>query len=627
MTSRVPLNEAVDMIVGAASAVHGCSPSDLRAAVTHWIASPEDAPPLVTAENVAVWRDLVDPAAVSWEGVPFPPVSTPAFRFVDLFAGIGGFRVAMQSLGGKCVFSSEWNSSARDTYERNFGEVPYGDIARFAPEGADLRTVSELVPDHEVLCAGFPCQPFSKAGVSARNALGYSHGFACATQGTAFFHIARIIEAKRPRVVILENVRNLRSHDSGRTLRTIEQVLSGQLDESGDRASGLGYTLAIGELNSSAVVPQRRTRLFLVAFRDSEDAQGFTWPDLAGEPLPLSDALDADVPEAYTISDRLWRGHQERSKRNREAGKGFVAGVADLSKPAATLVARYGKDGKECLIPGAAGSNPRMLTPNECRKLMGFPPDYILPASRAAAYRQFGNAIVVPVVRAIAERALVHVAVPTQSPSTRQRLRQGLLNWGKRNYQSYSWRSTTEHWHALLAEVLLQRTKAAKVAEVIPSILARWPRPSDMHSASIQELRDAMHSLGRLERVLTLRDLAGAVRDAIPVEQRALEALPGVGPYTAAAYRSLHLGKRAVLVDSNVARLICRLNGWTYTPESRRDTRVLDAAEMLTPTRAHRAYNYAVLDFTMLICRPAAPHCDSCPLADDCTSRNLYGAG
>ncbi|AFT76668.1 DNA-cytosine methyltransferase [Alteromonas macleodii str. 'Black Sea 11'] len=310
------------------------------------------------------------------------PVLNPEFRFIDLFAGIGGVRLGFQQNGGACVFSSEYDRAAQKTYKDNHGELPFGDITK----------VNEIeIPDHDVLLAGFPCQPFSNAGVSARNAVGKQHGFLCDTQGTLFFDVMRVIDAKKPKVVFLENVRNLERHDQGRTFQTIQNTIK----ES-------GYKFSYKVIDSSTVVPQRRIRCYMVAVRN-DISSNFSFPDFTGESKPLKTILEKEVDDKFTISDKLWQGHINRTKRNLERGTGFTAHTADLNKPSNTIVARYGKDGKECLIP-QEGKNPRLLTPKECSKLQGFPDSFIIPAAKTPAYKQFGNSVVVPVIEKIANR-------------------------------------------------------------------------------------------------------------------------------------------------------------------------------------------------------------------------------
>jgi DNA (cytosine-5)-methyltransferase 1 len=304
------------------------------------------------------------------------------FRFIDLFAGIGGVRLGFQQNGGACVFSSEYDKSAQKTYKENHGEFPFGDITKIN---------EDEIPEHDVLLAGFPCQPFSNAGVSARNAVGKKHGFLCDTQGTLFFDVMRIIDSKKPKIVFLENVRNLERHDKGLTFQTIRETVEKS-----------GYKFYYKVIDSSAVVPQRRVRCYMVAVR-SDISIEFCFPEFNGEPKPLRSILQDEVDEIYTISDKLWLGHINRTKRNIERGTGFTAHTAVLDKPSNTIVARYGKDGKECLIP-QEDKNPRLLTPRECARLQGFPECFIVPKSRAPAYRQFGNSVVVPVIEEIAKK-------------------------------------------------------------------------------------------------------------------------------------------------------------------------------------------------------------------------------
>ncbi len=313
--------------------------------------------------------------------VPFPPPEHPKFTFIDLFAGIGGFRLALQSIGGKCVFSSEWDKNAQLTYVANYGEEPYGDIRPQATK--------DRIPQYfDVLCAGFPCQPFSLAGVSARKAIHREHGFRDETQGTLFFDIIQIIRQRRPRVVFLENVRNLVNHDAGRTFEVIRRSIEHE-----------GYSFSYKLIDASPLVPQRRIRCYMVCIRDGKQ---FVFPEINGDPLPLRNILEENVSERFTISNNLWAGHQRRTRNNLARGTGFTAFTANLDEPSHTLVARYYKDGKECLIP-QEGQNPRLLTPRECARLQGFPENFILPSSRSVAYKQMGNSVAVPVLRRIAE--------------------------------------------------------------------------------------------------------------------------------------------------------------------------------------------------------------------------------
>ena len=314
------------------------------------------------------------------ENIPFPKPENPTFTFIDLFAGIGGFRLALQNLGGECVYSSEWDKSAQKTYYTNFGEIPFGDITKDENK--------KWIPKKfDILCGGFPCQPFSRAGVSARNFLGQAHGFEDEKQGNLFFEIVEIIKNHRPKAVFLENVKNLRSHDRGNTIKVIEE----QLRE-------LGYSFDSKVVNAQTEVPQRRERTFIICFRDKN--QKFNFPEFKGEKKILRSILEENVPDEFTISDNLWIGHQNRSIRNKNRGTGFTVSLANLDKPSNTIVARYFKDGKECLIP-QDGKNPRMLTPRECARLQGFPDTFVCYPTKTSAYKQFGNSVAVPVIQRI----------------------------------------------------------------------------------------------------------------------------------------------------------------------------------------------------------------------------------
>ncbi len=307
--------------------------------------------------------------------------ANPEFTFVDLFAGIGGTRIAFQRARGRCLFSCEWDRFAQLTYEANFGERPEGDIRAISP--AD-------VPQHDVLVAGFPCQPFSIAGVSKKNALGRPHGFLDETQGTLFFEIARIVEARRPPALLLENVRHLRQHDGGRTFG----VILGVLDD-------LGYRVWHDVIDARVVVPQQRQRLYIVAFRKELFAD-FKWPHIKDQHPMAGAVLETQVDAKYTLTDHLWNYLQEYARKHRAAGNGFGFGLLDPEGVTRTLSARYYKDGSEILVP-QDGANPRRLTPRECARLMGFPEQFKIPVSDTQAYKQFGNSVAVPLVERIAE--------------------------------------------------------------------------------------------------------------------------------------------------------------------------------------------------------------------------------
>lgn len=302
------------------------------------------------------------------------------FTFIDLFAGIGGIRQAFESAGGKCVFSSEWNKFSQQTYEANFGEVPDGDITKIDAND---------IPDHDVLVGGFPCQPFSIAGVSAKNFLGREHGFKDATQGTLFFDICRIIKTKKPKAFMLENVKNLQSHDKGKTFKVIINALREELD----------YDIHYKVIDAGKVVPQHRERIFIVGFKSP---MNFKFPELIDKKPKLEDILESNVDKKYTLLDGTWNALQRHLAKHRAKGNGFGYNLADKNGIAKTLSARYYKDGAEILIP-QKGKNPRKLTPRECARLMGFPEKFKIPVSDNQAYRQFGNAVVIPVVKEVAK--------------------------------------------------------------------------------------------------------------------------------------------------------------------------------------------------------------------------------
>jgi DNA (cytosine-5)-methyltransferase 1 len=319
---------------------------------------------------------------------PVDPASVP-FKFVDLFAGIGGMRMGLEAAGGRCLFSSEWDVHCQKTYKAWFGETPAGDITKIQP--ADI-------PDHDVLAAGFPCQPFSIAGVSKKNSLGRAHGFKDKSQGTLFFHLATIIELKRPPVIFLENVKNLKSHDQGRTWNVIKSTLE-----------DLEYTIFTEVIDAAGWVPQHRERIFIVGFDqhvfgDHVDFRFPTAPE--GEAPKFRSILEPRPDPKYTLTDHLWKYLQRYAAKHAKAGNGFGYGLADLDGVSRTISARYYKDGSEILIP-QRDKNPRRLTNREAAKLMGFDPDrYKIVVSDTQAYRQFGNAVV-PLVSAAVAKEMV----------------------------------------------------------------------------------------------------------------------------------------------------------------------------------------------------------------------------
>lgn len=326
--------------------------------------------------------------------------------FIDLFAGIGGFRWALErALGGTCVFASEWDRFAQQTYAANFGHQPDGDITAIAPEA---------IPAHDILTAGFPCQPFSIAGVSKANALGRRHGFEHATQGTLFFNVAKIIATKRPRAFILENVKNLKSHDKGRTFTVITETLR-----------ELGYHFDARIIDAKHWVPQHRERIFIVGFRDLADYERFDWPAEPSRGPAFRSILEpGKVDPKYTLTDNLWAYLQAYAAKHKAAGNGFGFGMTDLDGVSRTLSARYYKDGSEVLVPQGRKKNPRRLTPRECARLMGYPEEMKIVCSDTRAYKQFGNSVAVPVVTAVCKQVLLALTreklprsdVPSQLP-------------------------------------------------------------------------------------------------------------------------------------------------------------------------------------------------------------------
>jgi len=372
--------------------------------------------------------------------LPQPPKKDKSeFTFIDLFAGIGGIRKGFEQVGGKCVFTSEWNPYAIKTYKANYyndpsehifnsdiREITLSENKRITEKKA-YRHIDQSIPDHDVLLAGFPCQPFSLAGVSKKNALGRSHGFECTTQGTLFFDVARILAAKRPAAFLLENVKNLKSHDKGNTFRVIAETL----DE-------LGYWVAdIDEMkaddpkiiDAKKFLPQHRERIVLVGFRkDLGVHEGFTLRDIEKEvpkkKVTFKALLDKKVEDKYILTPRLWEYLYEYAKKHQAKGNGFGYGLVKPAKKdsfARTLSARYHKDGSEILIDRGwdmalgdkdfwdeanQANRPRRLTPRECARIMGFDKPgeskFKIPVSDTQAYRQFGNSVVVPVFEAVA---------------------------------------------------------------------------------------------------------------------------------------------------------------------------------------------------------------------------------
>jgi DNA (cytosine-5)-methyltransferase 1 len=368
---------------------------ELPAIVSHWLQCPGAAPILLSKREAAEWGKILQrqfgivtrksPPKIDFTEVPFPPLSKPKFTFVDLFAGIGGFRIALQNLGGKCVFSSEWNQQAKETYFRNYGEVPFGDIKKFTGATSAIASLVSAIPRPDIIAGGFPCQAFSQAGKQ----LGFKDA-----RGTLFFDILEITKALRPKALILENVKRLRGHDGGKTFAIITNSLR-ELD----------YKVYSKVLRASDFgLPQNRERIFIVAF---DKALHFDFPERMNLATCVADILEKKVDGRFTITDRIYEGHKRRVREHRARGNGFGFSVF---KPEVaytnTISARYWKDGSEILIDQGE-KNPRMLTPRECARLQGFKDEFMPHQSRRHAYQQFGNSVPVPVVQKVAEMVLL----------------------------------------------------------------------------------------------------------------------------------------------------------------------------------------------------------------------------
>lgn len=364
-----------------------------------------------SAKKIEAILNLESELRKKFKNAPFSnEKSEKRFTFIDLFAGIGGIRLPFQQLGGECVFTSEWDKFAQKTYLTNFGEMPKGDITGIKAKD---------IPEHDILLAGFPCQAFSQAGLKK----GFSD-----TRGTMFFEIQRILVEKRPKAFLLENVKQLKGHDKGRTLTKILEILKGEhdgeipadvlLSEEARHALSekLNYWVDFRVLRAADFGrPQNRERIFIVGFdkdyfSESDIEKGFNWPEPSGLQTRVGDILEdlsslASSADRYTISDKLWQGHKKRKAEHKKKGNGFGYSVFDETSPYTnTISARYYKDGSEILIDQSKlGKNPRKLTPRECARLQGFPEGYIVDAvSQNQIYKQFGNSVCVNVIEAVA---------------------------------------------------------------------------------------------------------------------------------------------------------------------------------------------------------------------------------
>lgn len=379
---------------------------ELPAIITHWLTDPSTPPLFLEKGTHEKWRKslfLLNQAKfisagkalipreewfpkVLYPEIPFPRINNPTFTFIDLFAGIGGFRIALQSLGGRSVFSSEWDTYAKECYFANFGEVPFGDIKVYSNNKSPFRARGLGIPKFDILAGGFPCQAFSQAGLQ----LGFNDA-----RGTLFFELLKIAEARRPRVVFLENVKRLKTHDEGRTF----QCICNSLKE-------IGYTVSSQVFSAYDFgLPQNRERIFIVATLKNRPFI-FPKPTRKNGEIRLGNILEPEVDPQFTISDRMLAGHLRRLEEHKKKGNGFGFSVfSEESKYTNTISARYWKDGSEILIK-QDGKNPRMLTPRECARLQGFPDSFRIIQHKRHAYQQFGNSIAVPVVRAIAAEIL-----------------------------------------------------------------------------------------------------------------------------------------------------------------------------------------------------------------------------
>jgi DNA (cytosine-5)-methyltransferase 1 len=402
----IPHDKALKLLLAAEAATEFAPfiREELPAIVSHWLQSPKEPPILVDPSHGGKWLEILrahclleernpasgparasaqlKPVHIDFSALPFPPVTKPNFTFIDLFAGIGGFRIALSELGGKCVFSSEWEEHAKETYYNNHGEVPFGDITNFTKTNRDFEATPERIPSHDILCGGFPCQPFSQAG----RQLGFDDA-----RGTLFFDILTIAKKQRPKVLFLENVKRLKGHDKGKTF----QVICNSLREIGYKV----YAKVIRAFDHG--VPQNRERIFIVAFSKPIH---FEFPENSRYSIyqNVGDVLESKTDPYYTISDRMWEGHQRRLQEHRDRGNGFGYSLFDKNDEYVnTISARYWKDGSEILI-NQKNANPRILTPRECARIQGYPEIFEPHESRRWAYQQFGNSVAVPVIEAIA---------------------------------------------------------------------------------------------------------------------------------------------------------------------------------------------------------------------------------
>lgn len=393
-----------------------CDTEELMAMLTHWLQTPYQLPPLMSEEHRSRILSILDSLNImlkhsnnnerstkdsgccfpmlplSWTDFPYPPPESWKFTFVDLFAGIGGFRQAFQDAGGKCVFSCEWDKFAKQTYQKNYGETPYGDIRKIPKKS---------IPDHDVLCAGFPCQPFSLAGVSKKISLGQKHGFEDEIQGTLFFEIKEILRIKRPKAFMLENVKNLLSHDKGKTFEIIRYTLE----------DILGYIVKWKVVDGGNWVPQHRERIFIIGYDPTQidiNKNEIRIPDKPDQKYkyPKLSTVIKKKLDGYTIGPGTWDTLERHKAHHAAKGNGFGYGLHKLNiaddAVTRTISARYHKDGAEILIE-QENERPRRLSVEEAMQLQGFNPEkFVFPVSKTQAYKQIGNSVVIPAVRSSA---------------------------------------------------------------------------------------------------------------------------------------------------------------------------------------------------------------------------------
>jgi len=409
------LNKQLDILVQKLSENHEVFDAmTLKAAASHYLQAPDVDVPGLTEElkilcnqilmknknNEKIEKSYIKEGKKPYQhallnlmhDVAYPAPEKADFTFIDLFSGIGGFRIAFQNAGGKSLFSSEWDRFSQQTYAANFGEIPYGDIQKIK---------EDEIPKHDILCAGFPCQPFSLAGVSKKNSLGRKHGFEDETQGTLFFDIKRILKSRRPKAFMLENVKNLVSHDKGKTFQVIRHTLEDEL----------GYVINWKVVDGGGWVPQHRERIYIVGYDPGQVSitkEEIIIPEKPDENYHKKELRDivGEYVDDHTVGPGTWETLKRHKAHHAKAGNGFGYGLIKVPIPAGavtrTISARYHKDGAEILIE-QPGERPRRLTVQEAMQLQGYDPDkYFFPVSKTQAYRQIGNSVVVPAVEACA---------------------------------------------------------------------------------------------------------------------------------------------------------------------------------------------------------------------------------